>query len=95
MNNEFPPEKPLKPPTFADIAQAAGVCKATVSLALRNNTRISKVTRDKINRIATNLGYQLNRELHWDPKREEFKGDVGANSMIQQRDRAPWAGIAA
>jgi predicted dehydrogenase len=45
--------------------------------------------------MLANLGYQLNRELHWDPKREEFKGDVGANSMIQQRDRAPWAGIAA
>lgn len=60
MNKEHSTEKPLKPPTFADIAQAAGVCKATVSLALRNNTRISKPTRDKINRIATNLGYQLN-----------------------------------
>jgi len=44
--------------------------------------------------VLANIAYQLNRELHWDPAREVFKGDAGANSLILQRDRAPWAGIA-
>jgi len=60
MNKDLPADKPTKPTTFADIAKAAGVCKATVSLALRNNPRIPEPTRKKIKSIATNLGYQLN-----------------------------------
>ena len=60
MNKDLPADKPTKSPTFADIAKAAGVCKATVSLALRNNPRIPELTRKKIKSIATNLGYQLN-----------------------------------
>lgn len=40
--------------------------------------------------MLANIGYQLNRDLHWDPRKEEFKGDKGANSLIKQRDRSPW-----
>ncbi len=49
-----------KQPTFADIARDAGVCKATVSLALRNSSRISEQTRERIKSIALNMGYQQN-----------------------------------
>ena len=49
-----------KSPTFADIAEAAGVCKATVSLALRNNSRIPSTTRERIQKIAQTLGYRNN-----------------------------------
>ncbi len=52
--------KPDKQPTFADIAKEASVCKATVSLALRNNPRIPKETRDRIKNIALKMGYRLN-----------------------------------
>ena len=44
--------------------------------------------------MLANIGYQLNRELRWNPKKEIFAGDKGANDLIQQPDRSPWAGIA-
>ena len=43
--------------------------------------------------MLANIGYQLRRPLQWDPKKEEFKGDVGANGLISQRNRAPWNGV--
>jgi DNA-binding LacI/PurR family transcriptional regulator len=46
-----------------DIAAAAKVCVMTVSLALRDNPRISTETRDRIKRLATELGYHPDPEL--------------------------------
>jgi hypothetical protein len=43
--------------------------------------------------MLANLGYQLNRELRWDPVAEVFVGDDEANGLISQADRSPWAGI--
>lgn len=42
------------------IAEAAGVCKATVSLALRNDPQIPAKTQKKIAKIAKQMGYQRN-----------------------------------
>jgi len=42
-----------------DIAEKAGVSRAAVSLALNNKPGISDETREKIIKIATNLGYPL------------------------------------
>ncbi len=50
----------MKQPTFSDIAHEAGVCKATVSLALRNSPRISEPTRKRIRAIADKMGYHRN-----------------------------------
>jgi len=44
--------------------------------------------------LLANMGYWLGRELKWDPKKEQFKGDKEANGLILQKDRKPWAGIA-
>lgn len=41
-----------------DIARAAGVCPMTVSLALRNHTRISLPTRKRIQKLAARMGYR-------------------------------------
>ncbi|MEZ5277926.1 MAG: LacI family DNA-binding transcriptional regulator [Opitutaceae bacterium] len=46
--------------TMADIAQAAGVSKNAVSLALRHDDRISAPTRERIVKIAADLGYRKN-----------------------------------
>jgi LacI family transcriptional regulator len=43
--------------TMAQIAARAGVCKASVSLALRNDPRISVETRRRISEIAQEIGY--------------------------------------
>ena len=46
------------PPTLREIAQAAGVSKMTVSLALRGVPRIPAATRERIRQAASALGYQ-------------------------------------
>lgn len=44
--------------TQLDVALAAGVDVSTVSLALRNSSRISASTRDQIQQLAKKMGYQ-------------------------------------
>jgi DNA-binding LacI/PurR family transcriptional regulator len=45
---------------MADVAARAGVSKNTVSLSLRNDPQIPATTRDRIRRIAEEMGYQRN-----------------------------------
>lgn len=49
-----------KRPTLAEVARKAGVHRTTVSLALRGHPRIPKKTRDRIRRIAGEVGYVPN-----------------------------------
>ncbi|QYY37282.1 LacI family DNA-binding transcriptional regulator [Ruficoccus sp. ZRK36] len=44
--------------SLAKIAEAAGVSRMTVSLALRNSTRISTETKDRVHKIAKALKYK-------------------------------------
>jgi predicted dehydrogenase len=37
-----------------------------------------------------NLGYQLQRPLQWDPKKEEFVNDAEANKLRFREPRGPW-----
>ena len=55
---------------MTDIATAANVSKSTVSLALRNDARISEERREKIRKIALDLGYIP------DPDVQEIMGAV-------------------
>jgi DNA-binding LacI/PurR family transcriptional regulator len=48
-------------PTSRDIAELAGVSQATVSRALRNSPLVREETREKIQRIARDLNYFVNR----------------------------------
>ena len=48
-------------PTSRDIAEIAGVSQATVSRALRDSPLVRKETRDRIQEIARDLNYYVNR----------------------------------
>ena len=48
-------------PTSRDIAEVAGVSQATVSRALRNSPLVRKETRERIQKIARDLNYFVNR----------------------------------
>lgn len=55
------PESPaLSSATQLQIAETAGVSRSTVSRALKNHPSISKVTRERIFKIAARLGYHEN-----------------------------------
>ncbi|BCX49842.1 LacI family transcriptional regulator [Haloferula helveola] len=45
---------------MGDVAREAGVSKNTVSLALRGSHRVAKETRERVEAVARDLGYQLN-----------------------------------
>jgi LacI family transcriptional regulator len=47
-------------PSLGQIATAAGVSRAAVSMALRNHPRIPALTRQRIQKIATELGWKPN-----------------------------------
>lgn len=51
---------PLRPPTYRDIAAKAGFSVAAVSLALRDDSRISAPVRKRIREVAEELGYRPN-----------------------------------
>ncbi|WP_340146972.1 LacI family DNA-binding transcriptional regulator [Halomonas sp. PA16-9] len=48
-------------PTLKTIADQVGVTVSAVSLALRNDLRISQATRERIQQAAKELGYVYNR----------------------------------
>lgn len=48
------------PVTLQQIADAARVCRSTVSLALRNSRKISAETRQRVQAVAQQLGYRPN-----------------------------------
>lgn len=49
-----------KAPTMADVARQAGVAKSTVSLALRNDPRVTESLRLQIEKTAMQMGYRSN-----------------------------------
>lgn len=49
-----------RPPTYRDIALRAGVSVASVSLGLRDDPRISVAVRERIRKVAEEMGYRPN-----------------------------------
>ena len=49
-----------QPPTITALAEAAGVAKSTVSLALRDSPKVVEATRLRIKNLALELGYRPN-----------------------------------
>ena len=54
------PPSPQNPPTLREIARHAGVSHTTVSLSLRNHPSIPEPTRERLRRLADELGYRSN-----------------------------------
>lgn len=53
-------QEPSRPPTIHDVAEAVGLHKSTVSLALSGKGNVSAATRARVRRVAGELGYQPN-----------------------------------
>jgi transcriptional regulator with XRE-family HTH domain len=48
-------------PTMEDVAERAKVCKATVSMVMSNDSRITEATRQKVLETVKTLNYQVNQ----------------------------------
>src|SRR3954468_12177825 len=49
---------PARRPTMKDIAQRAGVSESAVSFALNGRPGVSEVTRDRVRRVAEQVGWR-------------------------------------
>ena len=65
-----------KSPNLRDIAKAAGVSAATVSLALRNHASIPPSTRERIRLLAAEMGYARN------PRVAELMNHIRRNRSV-------------
>ena len=65
-----------KAPSLRDIAKAAGVSAATVSLALRKHASIPESTRERIRALATEMGYSPN------PRVAELMNHIRRNRAV-------------
>lgn len=85
--------------TIQKIASYLGVSKGTVSLALRNHTRISAETRARVRAAAEHLGYRPNPVVAaWMAHRRRANPDQQGASMaflnlwpdLEEWNRSPW-----
>ncbi|NVK43932.1 MAG: LacI family DNA-binding transcriptional regulator [Oceanospirillaceae bacterium] len=60
MNDRKTSLKPTRRPTIADVAEAAGVSRTTVSHALNDRGQVDPRTRERVKTIAASLGYRPN-----------------------------------
>lgn len=63
FNQRLTLEKKSKTPTIRDIADRIGMSKSAVSLALRNDPRVAKKTRERVLEAAQQMGYTRNPTL--------------------------------
>lgn len=68
--------------TMQQIAMQAGVSKYAVSKALSGQSGVSEETRERIVKIATQLGYFLQEKTHSTPRAPMVKGQRRANTII-------------
>lgn len=75
-----------------DIAKALGISQVSVSLALRNSPRVSKVTREKVAKMAAKMGYKRNpfssalRARRGKGQHAAFKGTIAWLTNFPDRD---------
>jgi DNA-binding LacI/PurR family transcriptional regulator len=73
-------EQPVRRPTIADIAQLAGLTKAAVSFALNDQPGVSLATRERVQAIAREIGWQPNSAA-----RALTDGRAGAFGLVIDR----------
>jgi LacI family transcriptional regulator len=83
-------------PNMRQIAEAAGVSKSAVSLALRDDPRMAKSTRERIRRIADELGYKKNNLVATlmaqlrSPDKVRFQGNLALLNCSEHQKLFEW-----
>ena len=60
-------------PTMEDVAEMARVCKATVSMVMNNDPRITQETRQRVLTVVDKLKYQVNETARALARRRKLK----------------------
>jgi len=82
-------------PSLRDIAQAAGVSKSTVSLALRNSPRLSATTRERVQRVAREMDYRPGPHLRAfmvGVRRNRRSADRASIALVTFQNKSYWDG---
>ena len=69
--------------TIQEVAEAAGVSKATVSKVLHKSYSISQETCDRVNAVIKELGYQPNRRAQSFAKSSFFRNFAICTSTVR------------
>lgn len=83
-------------PNMRQIAEAAGVSKSAVSLALRDDPRMAKATRERIQRIAKEMGYKKNNLVATlmaqlrSPDKVKFQGNLALLNCSEHSKLFAW-----
>lgn len=83
-------------PTMQDIADHAGVSRAAVSMALRDHPGVSKATRERIKKIAVDLGYTPNPMISALMSNLRTSGKSGEGQVLAYlilRTRGDWQSL--
>lgn len=78
---------PAAPPTMRELAKRLGLSPATVSLALRNDSRIASKTRRRVQKEARKAGYQLN------PALTQMMAHVRRSERAPYRETLAWLNL--
>jgi DNA-binding LacI/PurR family transcriptional regulator len=72
-------------PKMEDVAEMAEVCKATVSMVLNNDYRITEETRQRVLEVIKKLNYQVNEKARALAlcKRSKFKARVPELEIVR------------
>lgn len=82
----------MKYPSMQQVADAAGLSKSAVSLALRNDPRIPVATQNRVKEIANQIGYHRNPVVDTlmaqlrTARKPEFQANIGLVNCAPQRD---------
>ena len=86
-----------RPVTLQDIARRAGVSKMTVSLALRGHPHAAAATRDRLRRLAKEMGYRpnplvvANMTLLRAGRRSAYAGTIAFVGFGESPERSAWS----
>ena len=80
---------PARRPTMKDIARRAGVSESAVSFALNDRPGVSEATRDRIRRVAEQLGWQPSTAA----RALSGEGAATVGLVLARPARTPSAGV--
>ncbi len=76
-------------PTMEDVAERAKVCKATVSMVMSNDPRITEETRQRVLEVVKSLNYQVNETARLLARCRKVKMNAASFGLGPEKEPIP------